>query len=853
MSKVHIFEVKPNIPKPLSQLNNLAYNLHWCWDHQCRDLFRRMDQDLWEEVYHNPVRLLGRISQERYLELQHDDGFIDHFEHSLAKLEAYMMERCWFHKAYPDKGKFLTAYFSAEFGLHECLPIYSGGLGILAGDHLKSVSDLGIPLIGVGLAYQKGYVQQYLNADGWQQETYKINNFTSMPLQRVLDTDGEPLKITVELPGRKAYVQCWKATAGRVPLYLLDTNVPENSRLDCTLTNELYGGDLEKRILQEIVLGIGGIRMLKVIGETPSVFHMNDGHSAFLAVERIRDLMQEHGLAFDEAREAALSGNVFTTHTPVPAGNDVFPQYYIEKYFRDYYHSIGMDLNDFMNLGRIALNNGEEGFCMTVLAMRLSSKINAVSKLHGEVSRKMWQSLWPGVPANELPIESITNGVHAPTWISREMHNLLTRYLGPQWVESPHDPELWKGVDRISDEELWRTHERGRERLAAFARERLKNQLQDKGASSAEILEAEDVLNPEYLTIGFARRFATYKRATLLLRDPQRLKKIITDNDKPVQFIFAGKAHPKDEPGKEFIRELVHLSRDINIRHRMVFIENYDICVARHLVQGVDVWLNTPRRGLEASGTSGMKAAFNGALNLSILDGWWDEAFESNLGWAIGKGEEYDDFNLQDEIESNALYDLLEQEVIPLFYKVGPNGIPREWVRYIKESMKALCPGFSTNRMAFDYAEKFYLHSHLGNIRMMENDFELAKSTAEWKRKIRRHWREVSVYGVNGDNGNGHRVDDEYNVQVKAHLSALEPEDVVVEIYFGQVDENRKVIGGESIALEFSSHDEGGESIFTGKIPLKSSGLFGFSARIRPRYEKFSTTGEPGFVAWERY
>jgi len=851
MAKVHIFEVKPNIPDKLSRLNFLAYNLLWCWDHQIRDLFRRMDPDLWEEVYHNPIKLLGRISQRKYRELLKDDGFMDHYEQALASLNTYMTERSWFQKDYPEKSGFKTAYFSAEFGLHECLPIYSGGLGILAGDHLKSASDLGIPLIAVGLAYQKGYMQQYLNADGWQQETYIINEFSSTPMERVKDTEGKSMTVSVAFPGREVFIQCWKADVGRVPLYLLDTNLSENSPHDRIITNELYGGDLEKRIQQEIVLGIGGVKMLKLLQEKPTVYHMNEGHSAFLALERIRELMETYNLNFYEAKEAAVIGNVFTTHTSVPAGNDIFPRYYIDRYFKDYAAALGLNPDEFMSLGRIALSNGEEGFCMTVLAMKLSSRMNAVSHLHREVSRKMWQNLWPETPANEIPLDYVTNGVHPPSWISREMHNLLTRYLGPQWMENPHDVELWQRVDKISDEELWRMHERGRERLVAFARERLKRQLIARGSSSVEILEAEDVLNPEYLTIGFARRFATYKRATLLLHNPERLKKIITNNDMPVQFIFAGKAHPKDEPGKEFIRALIHFMRDENIRHRMVFIENFDICVARQMVQGVDVWLNTPRRGLEASGTSGMKAAFNGALNLSILDGWWDEGFKPNLGWAIGKGEQYDDHKLQDEVESNALYDILEQDLIPLFYRVSPNGIPREWVKYMKESMKELCPEYSTNRMTFNYTVKYYLSSHFDFSSMNRNDFALAKECAKWKQKLRESWSRVKVLEVNGDDGNGHKVDDDYLVRVKVQLGDLTPEDVSVEIYCGPVNESRVIDDGAPIKLEFLEGDGSGASIFTGKIPLKASGLFGYSARVRPCYEKYSAAQESAWLTWE--
>ena len=851
MSKVHLFDVQPNIPKNLKSLIDIAYNLHWCWDHLCEDLFQRIDPDIWEEVDHNPVKLLGRISQERFAQLQRDDAFIDHLERAIMNLDIYLMERNWFQKEYPEKTRFLLAYFSAEFGIHECMPMYSGGLGVLAGDHLKSTSDLGIPIVGVGLAYQKGFFQQYLNADGWQQETYKHLEFTSLPIKLVEDSEGAPLKITVEFPGRKVKIQCWKADVGRAQLYLLDTNISENSPYDRSITDELYGGDLEKRIQQEIVLGIGGYRMLKALGREPTVYHMNEGHSAFLAVEKIRDLMLKSSLKWEEAKLAAVAGNIFTTHTPVPAGNDVFPEHMIEKYFKSYCESCGLSVDEFMNLGQLTHNNGNGKFYMPVLAMKLASYKNAVSKLHCEVSRRIWKDLWTGLPENENPIISITNGVHPPTWISREIHNLLARYLGPQWVENPHDAELWKRVDRISDEELWRTHERGRERLVAFARERLRQQLQYRGASQSEIRDAEDVLNPEYLTIGFGRRFATYKRATLILTNLNRLKRILTSNERPVQIIFAGKAHPKDEPGKKLIRKIIHVSRDPDIRHRMVFIENYDLCVGRNMVQGVDVWLNNPRRLMEASGTSGMKAAFNGGLNLSILDGWWDEGFKPNLGWTIGRGEEYDDHDLQDDVESNALYDILEQEIIPLFYKKGPNGIPREWVHYMKESMKVLCPEYSTNRMTFEYTEKFYLPAYENFIMMSDNQFALSKELAEWMRKIQKGWHQVKILEVNKENGYGFKVDDNYNVRVKVQLGMLSADDVSVEIYYGLVNQNREVVEGKMLRLDFAEYEGDNIAYFKGSIHLTDSGRYGFSVRVNPNREKLVGMWESGYITWE--
>jgi len=849
MAKVHIFNVKPKIPQELKELHGLAYNLRWVWDHRSQDMFRRIDPDLWQELNNNPVAILGRTSQQRYQELLQDDGFMDHYQHCVEELEEYLKGRSWFEKTHPEHKNLSIAYFSLEFGLHTCMPVYSGGLGVLAGDHLKSCSDLGVPITGVGLLYQRGYFQQYLNADGYQQESYIVNDYANMPVTQLMDEKGSPFKIKLEFPGRDIYVQCWKVEVGRVPLYLLDTNIPENRIEDQSITDELYGGDQEKRIQQEIVLGIGGSRMLIKIGLKPDVYHMNEGHSALLGIDRIRELIFNDGLKIDEAIEVASAANVFTTHTSVPAGIDVFPENLISKYLKVYIDAIGMDFNYFMSLGRIHPNNPTEQFCMAVLALKTANHSNAVSKLHGNTSRKLWKDLYPQVPINEIPIISITNGVHPTTWISKDMHRLLNRYLGPSWQDNPHDPELWNRINSISDEELWRTHEHGREQLVAFVRERLRKQLEDRKANPAEIKRAGDVLNPEYLTIGFARRFATYKRATLLFRDPERLKKILTNYECPVQIIFAGKAHPKDEPGKELIRKIVHFSRDPEIRNRIVFLENYDITVASNMLSGIDVWLNTPRRPQEASGTSGMKAVFNGALNISVLDGWWYEGFKPNVGWTIGKGEEYKDSELQDEVESNALYDLLEKDVVPMFYSGTVNGKSREWVRYMKESMKTLCPMFSTNRMIDDYLEKSYLRAFKDYEHLTAYNFVNAMELAVWKKKLRENWPDISFDNVESHDKDNLEVEDEHEVSIRIHLGKLEPEDISVELFHGEVNEKREVVNGDSISLKYVSSEDK-IATFKGKIPLGASGRFGFMARVVPNREKMLGYA-PGLITWE--
>ncbi len=696
MKPVRTFHVVPSLPQPIEALRKIALNLRWCWSHESIELFRRLDRDLWETVGHNPVLLLGTIEQSKLEEAATDDAFLAHLKRVETDLASYLgADSTWFHRNYTGDVPQI-AYFSAEFGLTECLSIFAGGLGILAGDHLKSASDLGVPLIGVGLLYQQGYFRQYLNQSGWQQEAYVSNDFHNLPVETVYSSRRQPLVIDIELAGHPVFAQVWKVQVGRVSLYLLDTNINANSRPENRdLTDQLYGGDRETRIRQEILLGIGGYRALQRLGLQPTVFHMNEGHSAFLALEHIRHLMHTRGLNFAEARELASSSLVFTTHTPVEAGHDYFSADLVNRYFGEMAHDFGLSLQDFMDLGR---SDKSPEFCMTVLALRTAARANGVSKLHGEVSRNMWQSLWPGVPVDEVPIRHVTNGVHFRSWISAELNQLYDRYLGPNWREEPANSDVWSRVKSIPAEELWRTHERRRERLVAWTRRRVRDQRIRRAASQAEIDAAAEVLDPDALTIGFARRFATYKRATLILHDMDRLRRLLTDPVRPVQLIFAGKAHPADEAGKELIRKITEVSRDPELGRQVVFLEDYDMAVARSLVQGVDVWLNTPLRPNEASGTSGMKAAANAVLNLSVPDGWWDEVWDDPhnsrlMGWAIGHGEEYSDPNYQDQVEAEALYDLIERDVIPTYYdNRGADRIPRKWVERMKSRRRLALP-----------------------------------------------------------------------------------------------------------------------------------------------------------------
>jgi starch phosphorylase len=844
------FTVLPQLPTPLEPLQKLAYNMWWCWNHDAVSLFRRIDDDMFDRVENSPVKLLGAVDQSRWLQLVKDDGFLAHMERVVEAFEHYMSASTWFQETYPNAGNCRIAYFSAEFGIHESIPIYSGGLGVLAGDHLKAASDIGVPLVGVSLMYREGYFRQYLNVDGWQQERYPENDFFNLPL--ILETlpDGGPLLISVPFPGREVWARVWRIQVGRVPLYLLDTNIAKNGPDDRNITAQLYGGDNDTRIRQEMILGIGGIRALRALDHMPTVCHMNEGHSAFCGLERIRQLIEAHRLDFASAREAVAAGMCFTTHTPVPAGNDVFPAQLIEHYFSNYLPSLRIDLREFLALGRQNPHDQAEQFSMTVLAIRLASKTNGVSKLHATVSRKMWRTIWPNLPDAEIPILSITNGVHTRSWLAMEMAQLYDRYLGIQWEERPTDHTIWKRVEHIPNAELWRNHERRRERLVAFARARLKAQLKRRGAPPAEIARADEVLDPETLTIGFARRFATYKRGTLIFRNLDRLSAIVNNKDRPVQFVFSGKAHPRDHGGKELIAEICHVARRLDLRRHVVFLEDYDINVARYLVQGIDVWLNNPRRPLEASGTSGMKVCCNGGINLSILDGWWDEGYSQDNGWAIGAGEEYTDLPYQDDVESRAIYDLLEQEIVPLFYNRSSDGLPRGWIQVMKRSISTICPYFNTNRMVQEYVEKCYWPSGERFNRLAADNLKGAQELSRWRHRLAAGWPQVRVEAVESNGADPMRVGSDMHVQARINLGVLSPEDVEVQLFHGPVDSFGEVARPEATAMESVGRRDGSAWAYRGAFPCQASGQHGFAVRILPKHADLANLYEPGLICW---
>lgn len=851
--KINKYMVSPSLPKELEPLLEITKNFWWCWNQKAVNLLRTIDIDNYDEKDHNPIRILGESSQECFYNMLHDDAAMMNLAEVYDEFKTYMNQETWY-ASLDDSQKTENekiAYFSFEYGLHESLPNYSGGLGILSGDHLKSASDLGLPFIAVGLLYRKGYFRQYLNADGWQQEYDIENDFFNLALEKVLDSNGETMKVDVDLPGRKVYAQIWKANVGRIQLYYLDANIEENSVEDRDITAQLYGGNLETRIQQEILLGIGGIKALKKLGIKPTIYHMNEGHSAFLSLERIRQLMIDNKLDRKTAREVVFSSNVFTTHTPVPAGNDVFPIEMMQKYFVDYIKQIDMTMEEFLKLGKIDPNNQKEDFCMTVLALNLSAENNGVSELHGHVSREMWKDIWKEAPAKELPIDSITNGIHTLSWISFDMQNLLDRYLGPRWRTKPLEYGIWERVQKIPDAELWRTHERRKERLIDFCRERLKAQIINRGFTKNEINHAEQILTPEALTIGFARRFATYKRGTLLFRDIERLKKIISNPHRPVQIIFAGKAHPHDNGGKELIKNIAEICRREEFRDHIVFLEDYDINVARYMVQGVDVWLNNPRRPLEASGTSGMKVPPNGGLNFSILDGWWDEAYDGQNGWAIGNREEYTDLEYQDEVESNALYNVLENEIIPLYYERGRDDIPRQWVTAMKWSMQTVCPQFSTNRMVADYFNKFYTNASRRYINMTSDDFKKSKELKSWKDNIYSKWSKVSFENTMSEMPSRNlQVGSKFEVKTIVNLGNIAPDSVRVELYHGKLSMKDEITEPTIVEMKHSSDLGNGRHSFIGSLECVNTGQSGYAIRMYPYHKDLGYKFDMKMIIW---
>ncbi|MBN1232746.1 MAG: alpha-glucan family phosphorylase [Candidatus Coatesbacteria bacterium] len=849
MENVRIFNVIPSLPERLSSLRKIAYNTWFSWHPETIRLFRRINPKLWESTNHNPVLLLGQVSQSRLEELLNDEGFLRELDDISEEFDRYVNKEASYNFRLERPIDGIIAYFSMEYGLSDCLNIYSGGLGILSGDHMKSASDLGVPIVGVGLLYRQGYFTQYLSADGWQQEFFPENDIPNQPIMQEKDKDGKPIEISIELKESRLKAYVWRVQIGSIPLYLLDSYHPENPQSLWDITAQLYAGDREMRLQQEILLGIGGVRAFKALGYNLDVVHMNEGHSAFVVLERIRTLMVENGLSYKEAKELVFATTCFTTHTPIPAGNEVFDRWLIEAYFNRYINQLGISMWEFLSYGRINPANEAEQFCMTVLAIKFSAYKNGVSQLHAKISRQMWKDIWPHIPQDDVPIIGITNGIHVPTWISSDMASLFDRYLGPRWSEDPDNQRVWERVIDIPDSELWRTHERRRERLIAFARTRLVEQLKQRGSTRTEQKLAEGVLNPEALTIGFARRFIPYKRGDLVFRDIDRLIKILTNQEKPVQIIFAGKAHPRDNYGKQIIKNIIQYSRKPELRDRVVFIENYDMNVARYMVQGVDIWLNNPRRPQEACGTSGMKASANGAINFSVLDGWWCEAYQTNLGWAVGQGEEYQDINLQDDIESNAIYTLLEKEVIPIFYDRGSDQLPRRWIQRMKSGLRAIVPVFNTHRMVEDYVERAYYQAAMNHKRLVNKKYAGIREFTKWKENISRKWQDLKIIEVESDGFNDRRIGSKIKISVKINLGDIHPSDINVDLYYGHIDSARYFLDHKEEHLAFEEQ-KGNEAIFSGGLICETTGKFGIVIRILPNHENLVDSISSGLILW---
>lgn len=832
--------VVPKLPEKLKRLEELAYNLWWTWNPKVEALFRSMDSELWYEVKRSPVKLIRRINQQKLNELAKDENFLKEYGEVVAEFDAYMNNsNTWMDRNHPDRKNELVAYFCAEYGLHESFPIYSGGLGILAGDHLKTASDLGLNLVGVGLLYRHGYFVQTIDKTGWQHSEFPSYDFSDFPVVSATNEKGEEIYVNIEFPGRKVWAKVWKAMVGRSVLLLLDTDVPLNDPEDRKITAQLYGGNRETRIQQELVLGIGGVRALRMLGYDPKVWHMNEGHAAFLALERIREYVQGKKLDFRTAIELTRANNVFTTHTPVPAGNDAFDLSLIDKYFSEFWPKLNASRQEFIDLGLERGAGGHQQFSMTVLALRLSSLANGVSKLHGEVSRKLWSHVFPEYPAVEVPITHVTNGVHIWTWLNRDLKRLFDKYFPEGWEEKITEPGIWEYVEEIPDEELWEVHMRLKERMKVFLQGRIRRQRLRCGETIEELMEVDKLLPEEILTIGFARRFATYKRATLILKDIERLKMILTDSNRPVQFVFAGKAHPADEPGKELIRQLYQLSRMPEFKNRIIILENYDMNIARHMISGVDVWMNNPRRPHEASGTSGQKAAMNGVINFSVMDGWWVEGYNGENGWTIGDNRGYDDKELQDRIDSVSIYSTLEKEIIPLYYKRDENGIPREWVKKMKNSIKSVALNFSSHRMLIDYIENLYLKGIEYYEFMNADSFNKALEIARWHQRLLQNWGYIRIKPnlLRPSSGDSLRVGNEISLTANVYLGELKPEEILVEIYVAVLNEDGEIVKFKTYPMKLEKEDVHGEYVYTGKFTVEEEGKMAYTIRVIPNPE----------------
>ena len=848
--------VKPQLPKSINRLDEIANNLWWSWNSEYLRLLKKIDRDLWETVEKNPVKFLKRVSQERLEMSAKDSSFVKEYEKVLKNYEDYMSSKdTWFSKKYPENKNDLIAYFSAEYGLDETIPIYSGRLGILSGDHLKSASDLGIPLVGVGLLYKNGYFHQKIEGYGIQKSEYKNIELDNMPIHPVKDEDGEDLLIEVKFQKRTVYLKVWKINVGRICLYLMDSDIDKNSPEDRETTLKLYGGDQDMRIRQEIVLGIAGVRLLKKLGLNPTIYHMNEGHSAFLTLELIKNTIAEKEVTFEIAKDIVSSKTVFTTHTPVPAGNDIFPTDLVERYFNEFWPKMGLGREEFLKLGMKPCDQLEPGFNMGILALKIAGKKNGVSKLHGEVSRELFGDVWPNIAANESPITYVTNGIHTCTWVPQNLKELYNKYLTspatPYWQDKIYLDETWKRIKNIPDNELWNAHLERKEKLIQIIKDNTTNRLRRAGVSYDEIKEMISGISSNDLIIGFARRFATYKRATLIFNDLERITEILNDKEHPVRLVFAGKAHPADKEGQDLIKFIHEISMKPQFRGKIFLLENYNIAMSRYLISGVDVWLNNPRRPMEASGTSGQKASVNGVVNFSVLDGWWAEGYDQTNGWTIGTDKEYSSYAEQDIADSQSMYRTLETKIIPTFYnRPSENEPSEEWMKIMKQSIITTGGKYSTARMLVDYTNNLYIPL----INLYDEHFSKLDEAAEftsWKKHVKDNWDNILIEQT--DNPENVRIDAGEAIEVgcKVTLPNLEKEDIRVEVYCGKISDEGRVENITVVPMKFVSEEkEYKRYTYTARISLSTGGNYGYTFRVMPTNKMLLDSENLDLVKW---
>ena len=843
--------VNPQLPKSIEKLGEISENLWWSWNTEFLKIFKEIDIDLWEQCNKNPVKFLRLVDQEKLERASTDPEILRNYRVNVDNFESYMKSRTtWFSKQYPENKDDVIAYFSAEYGLDETLPIYAGGLGILSGDHLKSASDLGLPIVAIGLLYKNGYFNQKINRNGEQVSEYYNVEMDNLPIKPLKDENGEDVIVNIKLQKDKLYIKVWKICVGRVNLYLLDTDIPENKEEYRGITLKLYGGNQEMRIRQEMVLGIGGVKVLQELGINPKVYHMNEGHSSFLVLEAIKQTIKQKQVSFDIAKDIVTAKTVFTTHTPVPAGNDIFPIELVEKYFNGYWKDLGITKEQFLELGMKPRDEIKNSFNMGILALKIAGKKNGVSRLHESVSRELFSDVWPDIAPQESPITYVTNGVHTCSWLAPNLKELYNKYLEPYWQDRIYSDETWKKIDKIPDEELWEAHKQRKVKLLKLVRDNVTSRLKNNGVHYETIREIVSGLNPDALTIGFARRFATYKRATLIFKDLERITQILNDTNRPVQIIFAGKAHPADKEGQDLIKYIHEISLMPQFKGKIFLLENYNINVARHLVSGVDVWLNNPRRPMEASGTSGEKAAVNGIVNFSILNGWWAEGYNTKNGWSIGTNQEYYSYEEQDLADSESIYRTLEDKIIPAYYNKNEKSISETWIRLMKNSIMSTGGKYSTARMLVDYTEKLYMPL----LNLTNKYFSSLENVTEYnriKQELYANWNDIKITQENNADNITVDAGNKIKVSCKVELPNIDKDYIQTECYYGKILENGIVEDINIMPMDLvEENNETKTYTYETKIEMKTGGNYGYTFRVMPKHPMLLDPENLNLVKW---